>query len=160
MNSLAEYVNRTIDVAAFANTVKTAVGNQLVQRLISENDSGKVVTGIMKLSQRFMLELFTDVGSLRYLPQRGTLFLAEARAGFWRTAADVEQAFYAAMLDIETNLVAEEQIEDPPDEKFASAQLNSVAFSGDKVIIYMQLNSRAGSSREIIHPISINPLPL
>lgn len=156
--TVGQYIGRTVDHIAFDDMVDQASDALLTQAMVKPGESGALVTGIQKLAQRFLLELLTIRGTLKYLPTRGTTFMAEAQQGLWRTSSDVEQSFYGSLLEIENNLVSEEDVNDPPDEKFASAQLLSVTVATDQTSIRVQLTSQAGTSREIIYPIRINTI--
>ena len=155
--TIDQYIGRTVDHAMYYG-MRPERDTQLTQALVLDNEQGALVTGIQKLVQRFALELFTELGSLTYLPQRGTTFMIEARAGYWRHTADVESSFYAALFDVKRNLITEEQETDPDDERFLDATLISVTLVGDYVTMRVKLDSRAERSREIIFPIKINSI--
>lgn len=158
--SIKQYRGRTVDHIAFDGMVDDGRDTLLTQLMVLPNQSGALVTGIQKLTQRFLFELMTDKGSLVYLPDRGSTFMLEGRAGFWRTVTDVEQSFYGALLDVTTNLIGEEDVDDPPDEKFAKAELLAVSVLADQVTMRVLLTSRAGTSREIIYPLRVNSIGL
>jgi hypothetical protein len=158
--SIRQYRGRTVDHICF-DDMMPGRDTQLTQALVKPGQSGALVTGIQKLMQRFTTELLLEKGTLRYLPNRGTLFMIDARLGFWRTPADVNASFYGSLLDLETNLVGEELVTDPPDEKYGSAELLSVAIPApDYANIRVLLNSVAGISREIIYPLRVNSIGL
>jgi hypothetical protein len=151
-----DYIGRTVDHVAF-DDMQVGRDTLLSQQLVKEGQSGALITGIQKLAQRYLIELLTELGSLRYLPRRGTQFMIDARAGFWRTPADVQSSFSSSSLDLRTNLIGEESEDDPEDERFAGADLLSVALSApDYVTMSVMLHSLAGTSRRVIFPIRIN----
>ena len=60
MSTVADYVGRTVDVVAYQGS---GLGGerQLTQSLGREEDGkGQINTGIVKLGQRFLLELLTE----------------------------------------------------------------------------------------------------
>jgi hypothetical protein len=152
--SISDYVARTVDILAYKNG--TSAGTQrLAMELAREGDSGEIITGIQKLSQRFLIELLTETGSMQYLPLRGCGFMREARLGLWRSPIDVMSAFSAALLDIRENLQSEESTDDPVDERFSDAELLAVTLTGGNASITIRITSLAGVSRKFIAPLKI-----
>ena len=154
--SVTDYVGRQVDVAAFKGWSPGA-HKQVTQELVLPGKHGEAIAGIEKLLQRFTIELFTELGSLKYLPDRGSSFIIDARNGFWRTGGDVRSSFSTAMLDVAENLKAEEAETDPNDERFVSADLLSVSLFGDKVTLTVKVTSRAGTSFEALLPLTVAP---
>ena len=71
MSTVADYVGRTIDVLAYDGAVPA--GEVLLEQIMAQpGEGGKIATGMQKLAQRFILELFTETGSQLYFPNRGT----------------------------------------------------------------------------------------
>src|SRR5688572_29365121 len=113
MSSVLQYVDRTVDVLAYHGG--KAQGTVLLEQALAlDGTSGKITAGIQKLAQRFMIELLTEKGSLKYLPNRGTDFMIDARAGRLQTSQDVFASFSAAVVDLKTNLQVEEDEEEDP----------------------------------------------
>jgi hypothetical protein len=134
------------------------MGEVLLQQILfNDAAAGMLCTGIQKLAQRFVLELLTEAGSMLYLPARGTQFMIKFRAGYLRTETDVFIAFNLALNDLELSLAAEELATDSPDEVYASATLDSVAITNGAASLHVTLMSQAGTSREVIMPISTTP---
>lgn len=135
---------------------------RLTQSLFDEHSSGEICTGIQKLSQRVAIEFLTEKGSMPYLPDRGTEFMTKLRQGRLRTELDVTLEFNFAIIDIAQNLITEEatytDIPMPDDERFASAELTSIAILADFLQLTMLVTSVAGDSREVIMPISTLPI--
>lgn len=157
MSSLVDYRGRSVDVSMFQG-----VGpgdNEMIQSLIDvRNDpvgsgGGSVVTGVAKLSQRFVLEFLTESGSTPGDRNRGTFFMSMLRKGYMRTAIDVQHEFGMAMIKVSQSLADDELRETPDDESFESASLLSVNLSPGSLSIRVKVNSLAGSSRELIMPI-------
>lgn len=152
--NVREYVGRTVDLLAFQMD-RTAQRQEMVQSLVRGVERGRLVTGVEKLAQRFLLILLTEVESMGYLPQAGTRFLIDARFGSWRTTADIRQSFASAVLDVQRQLRQQELDSDPDEEKFASAEITGLSLTGDGVKLAIRLTSVAGDSREILTPISV-----
>ena len=153
-----DYAGRTNeDLLLFDNA--SIVGDaRLTPALALPGQSGALIAGIELLVQRFLLELLTDVGSIKYLPTRGCTFLMDARRGMWRTPADIESSFSAALLDVRNNLQADEEDTDPLDERFKNAVLTKTALSGDYAAITIELTSMAETSRTIVYPLRVSNL--
>ncbi len=152
--SIQSYVGRTVDYLAFDEAKLTRT--RLTQRLVLPGQSGALIAGIEKLTQRFLLELLTEQGSLEYQPSRGTFFITEIRAGAIRTSQQLISSFSSAELTLRNSLVQEELDSDPADERYRSAVLNSAAVSGDTATLDITLSSQAGESRTVIYPLRIN----
>ena len=151
--TIAAYAGRSIDLVAFQGAQESGEV-LLVAALALDGGSGSIVTGIQKLAQRFLLELLTEKGSITY-STRGTNFMSDARLGAWRTSGDVEQSFYSALVDIRRNLILEESLTDPKDERFSSASILSVFLRDDGVSIRVQVTSLAGTKRVFIAPLPL-----
>lgn len=155
MATVADYVDRKIDLLAFQGDFPTSREQLLTQALTRSSEGGMITAGIQKLAQRFLLALLTQRNSQRHRPQEGTTFLIEAAKGLWRTVADVEQSFYAAVLDVKRMLRAVELESDPPDEIFAEAILTGVSLFGDQVTVRVLLTSAAGDNVTFLTPIAV-----
>jgi hypothetical protein len=81
--ALSDYINRKYDYLALQNTVGPGE-RKLGLELFNENTSGKITTGVQKLAQRWLLEFLTETGSIPALPDRGCLFMRQARRRFTR----------------------------------------------------------------------------
>jgi hypothetical protein len=104
------------------------------------------VAGPAKLGQRFLLELLTEKGSMRFRPGRGSSLPAALRSGRLDTEADVFVAFGAALQDVEANLLADEADDDPDDERYAGAELTRVVLGPTSVTLTARVTSRAGAT--------------
>jgi hypothetical protein len=147
---------RVYDVLALQGA--KPMGEVLLQQILfNDIAAGMLCTGIQKLAQRFVLELLTELGSMLYLPARGTQFMTKFRQGYLHTETDVFIAFNLALNELELSLTAEELTTDPLDERYASATLDSVVIVNGGAILHVSLQSQAGSAREVIMPISTTP---
>jgi hypothetical protein len=153
----ASYIGRQVDLLLY-DGMQSQGDALLSPALVQPGDSagGAEIAGIQKLAQRFLLELFTEAGSMLYLPARGCPFMSQARHGGWRTAADVTLSFYSSLLYIARNLTGEELPTDPPDECYGSATLTSVTVNTDMVTLRLTLYSQAGTSRVVLFPLRVN----
>lgn len=157
MTSVADYVGRTIDLLAFHGADPDAHNVLLVQSLTDEF-GGSVVTGIQKLAQNFLLQLFKINEPDGLDPNEGCQFIRDALQGEWRQTADVTQSFYASLIDIRRNLsIVENRFDYPADERYQSAVIDNVILDGDRVSLSVTLTSRAGSTFEFITPIPVLP---
>lgn len=153
MSTAADYIGRVVDVAAFQGT--SARGDALLrQKIADDGQSGLVVTGIVKLGQRFLLELFTERGTMPFQPTRGSTFMTELRSGGIRVTSDLLAAFSRALISIGSNLVSDELDSDPDDERFSDAQITQVELSAGNAVIYIELSSLAVAPPAVI-PIAL-----
>lgn len=154
--SLADFANRKYDYLALQN-VNTNKDTQLGLVLYAEDNSGRICVGIQKLAQRWALEFLTEKGSMPGLPTRGTDFMTLIRQGRLRTQLDVTQNFYAANLRLGVTLQAEEYEDMPDDERFADAELLSVAILPGYLNMRVMITSRVGDARTVILPVATLP---
>jgi hypothetical protein len=148
------YIGRTVDVAAFQGTAVR--GDVLLrQRLADEGEGGMIVTGVVKLGQRFLMELLTARGSMRHLPTRGSTFLPELQSGYVRTTTELFAAFSRALVDVRRNLKADERDDDPADEKLLSSEILSVELSGDGAVVSVRVTSQDPAAEAIL-PVSMS----
>ena len=153
MTTIADYTDRLVDVSALQGAVATGEV-ELRMRLADDGEGGRIVTGIAKLGQRFLMELFTEKGSMTFQPATGSTFLTELRAGRVRTPGELIGAFHRAMLDVTRNLQAAEETTDPADELFASATVDRVRLSNTAAVMYITLSSQDPAAKAIL------PLPV
>ncbi len=152
-----DYVGRTYDLVAWQGQDDPIPPGSLMPlrpTLADPGEGGTIVAGVAKMAQRATLILLTERFSLRYAQDVGTLFMVEARQGRWRTTLDVQQAFYAALVDVKRQMAKAARATDPADEVLAEGTLLSVNLSGDRVSIGIQWTSQAGDSRKLIAPIA------
>lgn len=152
--SVAQYVNRQIDLLAYQGA-KERGEVQLAMALAQSSNSGQICVGVQKLAQRFLIDLLTEKGSIPYLPDRGCLFMTEARQGYWSNPLDVHTAFAESLTDITNTLQLEESDADPADERFDRAELISVTIGGGDASVTIKVFSLAGLSRDVILPLNI-----
>jgi hypothetical protein len=152
--SIADYVGRTIDLAAY-HGVSPRGRVQLVEALAPDEESGAVVTGVQKVAQRFLVELLRETGSTPFRPEDGTSFLTDARTGQFRTQADVMGAFARGVVEVRGTLQAEELETDPDDERFVDATVTDVLIAPGQAVIRFQLVTAAGAARQFIFPLNI-----
>jgi len=157
MSSVADYVGRTVDLTAFHGADPDSNRVLLIQTLVDEL-GGSVVTGIQKLAQTFLIQLFKIRDPDGLDPNEGCQFIRDAIQGGWRQTADVTQSFYASLIDIARNFSVKENRQTfPDDERYQSAVIDSIILDGDRVAVSITLTSQAGSTFNFIAPIPILP---
>ncbi len=154
----AQYRDRQVDFLAF-DGIRYGTNVPLDMHLVSERSSGALIAGVQKLAQRFLLELLTERGSMPVRPERGSAFVTDAFRGWWRTPADVIGSFATALFHIRRTLINEETNDDPPDERFETAILETVSLLRDQVHLRIRITSRAGEETTLIHPLRLTVLP-
>ena len=154
--TLFDYVGRSYDYLALQN-VKETGDAQLDLSLFSEKTSGQITTGIQKLAQRWLLEFLTETGSMPGLPNRGTNFMRMVRQGRLRNYASIWAEFTFSAYTAGVNLSREETDQWDDDERYANAQLLSLAVLPSYANLSIAITSRAGSSRQVIMPVQTLP---
>lgn len=152
--SLSAYEGRTIDV--FAYEQPSATGRSLLVPALATEGGGLVCTGIQKLVQKFLIEFFTERGSIPYEPTRGSTFLTDMYGGRVRNQADVFGAVARALVYVETNLLSDETDATPDDERYAGAEILAVTIAETSVDLTLKISSEAGDSRQYILPLPLN----
>ena len=154
-----DYTGRKVDILAFDGAYTDGTF-KLTQGLYgASQESGKVCAGIQKLAQRWLIEFFTPLGSVPYLPTRGCNFINQSRSGRLRTEADALRAFTFARDKVATNLKLEDNAGTyPDDEKYSDAVLLSLKLDiGSKLSLSIRIDSRAGVSRVFVVPLTVVP---
>lgn len=154
--ALQDYATRKYDLLAF-QPITGRTDNQVDMALFNESASGRIVTGVRKLAQRWALEFLTEQGSLPFLPERGAPFMRHVRQGRLRTQSDVLAAFSDSNLLITRTLRLEEYGGMPDDERFESASLASLTILPGYLTLRVMITSRAGEARTIIVPVETLP---
>lgn len=145
----------TKDLAMLQSDLTGAV----VQALATPLNNGYLVSGPLKMVQRFLLELMTPKGSMTYLPNRGSSFVTSLARGA-ASSMDVLSYFSAAMLDVHANLDEEDEAEGavPDEERLASAEASEIVIMPGTVRLKIALRNRAGSSFNVSVPLIFNLL--
>ncbi len=154
-----DYVGREFDLLAFRGA--EPVGDILLdQTLFGVDAGGEVCTGVQKLAQRWVLHFLTVLGSMPFLPLRGTTFISDVRSGALRSESDVQIRFNAAAVKVRLDMQAEEDDTMNDEDRLGTpgANLLSLTLSQDLLTLRVEIMSLAGSSRRIILPIPFMPI--
>ena len=146
--------DRTYDLVAYIGEFSPLTPTRA--SLFSEAGLSYAQTGIAKLAYQFLIELFTDAGSIPYFPERGALFSYDLMAGRFRTQMDVRISFAEAENRIRESLNAS-LAGAPDDELLASATLSSVTIEAGRVILRIVITSVAGTNAKLILPVAVAP---
>lgn len=151
--TVAQYAGRRYDVLAFQGA-KPRGDALLRQELFNETSYGEICTGIQKLAQRFLLEFLTITGSMPFDPLRGCRFMREFYGGRLRSEGQIRTTFAFAEVEVARNLRTEETSDMPDDERYDYAELLGIAILPNLVRLNVGLVSLAGSTREMIMPLT------
>jgi hypothetical protein len=155
--SAVQYIGRSFDLLALRGVSES--GEVLLdQSLFDEHSSGEICTGIVKLAQMWAIEFMTDLGSMMFELERGTLFMQMVRSNRLRSETDVRSEFNFAAVLVRKTLIARETAEMHLEDRFASAELLQITLSPGLLSLNVQIMSRAGDAREVILPISTLPI--
>jgi hypothetical protein len=129
--------------------------------MIDETTSGRVITGILKLAQRFLITLLNEPNSIKYdyeltNIQRGTTFMQALRLGGVHNEAQLRSTFALAELQARSQLQAEEDNDMPDDERYAKSEIVRAELEPGIIRLTITLESRA-ESVQLIVPIPIVP---
>ena len=114
--------------------------------------SNKVITGINKLAQIFIIKFFTSFGS-RYISKDGTTLLDN----FYGSNIDQDLVSSYINLSIEevSRYMREDQPEEYSDERLSYIKLNSVSIENTKLIANITIESEAGEDITFYLPINM-----
>lgn len=154
MSTINDYIGRTVDIVAFQGSQPRGEV-QLQQILVPPGSGGSISTGIVKLGQRFLIELLTIRGSVPHKPGRGSTFMGEVQSQYIRTVTDLYAALARGLLDVRRNLQAEESEDDPDDERFGGAQIVNVELQAGNAKVFIAVSSRDPEAVAIL-PIEVS----
>lgn len=155
MTVSTNYLNRSVDLSVFQGIKADGVAT-IDQSLF--NNGGEVCTGIQKLIQQWLITFLTPEGSVKFHPERGTSFLAEASN--FRNEIEAATEFYVCNSDACDQLEEAETDDMPDDERIDTVKLNNITITSDGFKLKVTLTSLAGNSAPLVLPITINPLQL
>ena len=151
--NLQPYIDGTYDILAFRGT-KIAGEFLTDQSLADEQSSGQLTTGIQKMSQRFLLRLLTERGTMTYRPDEGTDFMRRLRLGQIRTEDALRSAFVIAEIRIKAQFGRDERDDDPAEELYDRATLTGVIIFPGFANLGIELRSRAEQA-QLVLPVPI-----
>ena len=154
--AVSDYAGRNIDVLALR--AQPGDAEAALEQTLFGNNPGEVCTGIIKLSQRWVLEFLTLAGSMPFLPKRGTDFVRAVQFSWLHTEADVQTQFNFGAALVRQNLLTEETENTPDDERLKTATLTRIGITPAALILTVSLLSRAGELRDVLLPVTVAPV--
>lgn len=150
------YSGRKVDILALDGAFNDSVF-PMEQTLYS--NGSKVCSGIQKLAQRWLIEFLTPLGSIPYLPNRGSNFIYKVRSGRIRTELDARLAFNFARDSVAVNLKREDvEGKYPEDEQYKDAVLLAIqVMMGRSLNMSVRIDSVADASRVFVVPLNVVP---
>lgn len=148
------YVDRKKDISILQYPDATIVGAQDMR--VEFDLVTKYCSGIQKLAQKYVIILFTNIGSQKYYPDFGTEFLWTLQAGISPTdKIAAAQIFNLASYDAVNTLKRHQAERDniPLDERIASASLEDISLYGGSVSFSVQLNTEASTGVTFLIPL-------
>lgn len=115
---------------------------------------GRVVIGPEQLAQRFILSLLKAIGSFSFRLNRGTTYVTDISGANFYSELDANAMLVGAMIQAGSDLGLDEQLSDPADTKFSSAQVVQLVIAGDSLTASIKLISQAGTASTIVLPLS------
>jgi hypothetical protein len=154
LSTINDYIGRTVDFVAFQGSQPRGEV-QLQQVLVLPGTGGAISTGIVKLGQRFLIELLTVRGSVPHKPGRGSSFMGEVQSQYIRTVTELYAALARGLIDVRRNLRAEESPDDPLDEQYGTAQIVNVELQAGNAKVFIAVSSRDPEAVAIL-PIEVS----
>lgn len=142
----------TVDLQAF---IPNSPG-PATQALVTPTYSGGVVSGSQKLAQAFAIILMTPLGSIPYLPLRGSKFVPLLQQGM-ASEADVLTAFAAAQIDVSRFFASiQPATTTPANEAFARATLNQILVTTAGAFIQVTVYNKTGNPTNLMLPLDFS----
>jgi hypothetical protein len=132
-------MSNTVDLLAWPSTTEPAFN---------------YCTGAQLLVQRFVLELLTELGTIKYRPTRGSSFLGDLRSGRVHNESDLYAAFALAEAVIRNTLQGEETSSMNDAERYKKASISNLVLGEGSVHLRVQIQSLA-STTTITIPVYI-----
>ena len=149
----SDYTGRTVDL--FIMQGAQATGVREITTSLDANNGGKVIAGVQKAAQTFMVIFLTNKGSRQHDPEFGTRFMATICSRnmnaslmpiiFRDAAEDVldQQERYRATTDADDEVIS------------AIELLTFTVASPTNMSLTVQITTRAGTTRTVILPVSL-----
>lgn len=137
----------TADIALFQPALGTAA------QAILTPQGGRAAFGVEKLAQRFVMVFLTQIGSIPYRANEGTVFPTALLGGNMMTEMDIYSLFYQSLQQIGVVLQSYETSSDPDNERYASAQITQLTIEADGASVELQITSLAGTVAGLVLPL-------
>lgn len=111
--------------------------------------SEQYITGIEKLAQQVLIELFNEYGTVKYslghIGIAGSSFLTWLHTGQILSEMDLFSRFMMASAQVKDWIIANERVTDPPDERLKDIQLLNIVIQRDHVRLQIEITSHVSS---------------
>lgn len=145
-------MTRTNDILAFQG-----FGSTDPVRLVFQTSDlpSRAVTGVLKLMQKVLVLFLTDLGSVRYKPTEGTTFIRTlfGNSLSWSGTGDIISLASSAVVDVRRQIVDEEDLYGPDDERLASITVDDATIVDTTVFLQITIETLSGLSRQITLPV-------
>jgi hypothetical protein len=160
ITATTDYSGRQVDLE-FLQTIEKPVGQTAVTKSVALKQP-KMVAGLQKLIQRYVVLLLTRLGTVYLAPDQGSRFLDRILRGGGRSGGYIEQTFAFANSDVIDQMRSEDNLEDTygptsDDERIDTAVLldYSVDFATSTLSLRIFLESVAGQSVTYVVPVTV-----
>jgi phage baseplate assembly protein W len=139
-----------------ATIIKDSSGSNVgVFALTEPYRSGMYITGIQKLAQQVVTELFTDVGSVRIDPSYGSNLMRGLRGMNINAITDVQGILVSAIQQVKQHINRRAIGNEPRDEILSDVMIVSFDAQLDRIIVVLRIISASGDARAISFPLDL-----
>jgi phage baseplate assembly protein W len=139
-----------------ATIIKDSSGSNVgVFALTEPYRSGMYITGIQKLAQRFITELFTDAGSVRIDPSYGSNLMRGLRGTNVHAVMDVQGVLVSAIQQVKQRMIRRAVGNEPRDEILSDVTIVKLEAQLDRVIVALRIVSASGNARVTSFPLEL-----
>jgi len=155
-----DYSDRLVDVELLQTVQRPTQSVQPLQ--INITFGQRVVTGMQKLVQRYIVLLLTELEDVHFAPEQGTSFWTDMLRGAANNAGQVELAFAFANVDAISQLKLEEASVStfgaiPDDERVDRVQL--LSFTVDQATgvldLQIEITNKTGDAYVYVVPVTV-----
>jgi phage baseplate assembly protein W len=118
--------------------------------------SGTAVRGIHKLAQDFLQELMTQQGSVLFHSDYGSRLPSELIGLNNSSLQELQSRLNLAIQDVKRNMLSRVKSTDPADEILAAVSVLTIQQDYDRAVVSLEIQSAAGESVTVEHPVDWN----
>ena len=145
-----------LETIAFLEKPPSGNGNYAMTLLEGPDRTGQLATGALVLVQRVLLGMFTQLGSMAYLPSAGSSFATRLQFGQFASEYDLFTAFTASTRQVKSALQAEESATDPIEERLQDLKLQKLILAPGGVIMTLAITSQSGALSTLSVPVELS----
>lgn len=151
-----DYTGRTLDLEVFQTEAPPELFKRLSMTVVDDGIT-RVVSGVQKTVQRYLITFLTSKGSVKYKPDFGSIFMPAVMSGLLQSRSAVVQYFSFANVDVVAQMKAQDATnpDTPDDERIAGAYLVDYIIDTNSARLYLKIRieTMAGTDTVFLVPV-------